>query len=529
MSTPCFIIIRVSTASQEGGFSLEQQRHDLPALAEKRGFSFTPKDIYDFGVASTSKIDEMSGWQEINTAIESGRYDDGYMIVREIDRAHRNLGFGLHQISMFYDHNISILTPRDEYPARDLGHIILKVVKYFSAEDEKNKRKAEQMRAIQVARDSGTYIFGVGNPPFGTLWDQNRRWLVKDPVSWPLVEYIFSDPRRSSSSIARELRARNICGPKGGKIFDSLINRVRSRLVYTGTMLNSKGKRVTAKNVECDIPIDAWEAAQRALRRRYTVATGKRTPKYLMSGIMRCMECGSAITTHTVTGKRKTPYHGYKCHGKKYGCSSPMTAVYMIDDPVLDFMKQFVLTPETLEVLYRDQDMLHAEAEAVLGDIQMQIAETHAKIKRVYRAIENGVDGMTERYHELKQEKDKLEAKASEIRTAFADLPSKAHALELWEKFDDLNIQRKREVIHTFIESAEYIYTPERDVGVMITLRNIPTALPDSIHFQPRVSNGALEGVQAIHGPHFIHIKGSMTALSRIAARSMDAGGLGPR
>ena len=130
----CFIIIRVSTADQAKGYSLTSQRKDLPALARSLHLEFAKSDVYDFGVASTSKAKEMTGWSIIIKSIEAGRYDDGYMITREVDRAHRNFGFGLHLIALLYEHKITIKTPYEELKARDLGGTITTTVKTISAE-----------------------------------------------------------------------------------------------------------------------------------------------------------------------------------------------------------------------------------------------------------------------------------------------------------------------------------------------------------------------------------------------------------
>ena len=368
----CFIMIRVSSKSQEKGYSLQTQRKDLPALAKKNDLEFADSDIYDFGVASTSISKDMERWTDIIDVIKSGRYNDGYMVLREIDRSHRDLGFGLNLISLFYEHNISILTPTGKYDSRDLGSIILKVVKYYSAEDEKRKRTIEQKRARKEAKDSGIYLSSAGNPPDGYWWDKNTKELKPNNRA-EIMKEILTKPTWSNWQLLHWIRENKIKGKRGGNISTNHIKRIRQCPIYAGYMFNSKGKLIKARNVIPIITKKIYQTNVDHLKKQKNYDRHPLTAKYFLIGRLRCGFCGYAMTS--AINKNKNRY-GYRCYGKVIKiCEESMQIVMhkidgIVEDNVINYYGNYEKIKKSYNNILKEYNKTNKIKKIILSEIK---------------------------------------------------------------------------------------------------------------------------------------------------------------
>lgn len=139
--------------------------------------------------------------------------------------------------------------------------------------------------------------------------------------------------------------------------------------------------------------IDARNERERMEKRRMK---GKAHPRvrgsrYLLSGLVRCAYCGSAMIGSITyrANKRGKPYRHYVC-GKKLrlgsaSCEGKRIATKTLDTHLLQIVLGRILTPNYLTDLL---DEVNAELTKSLVGVEEEIHETQRQITRLDRAIE---------------------------------------------------------------------------------------------------------------------------------------------
>jgi len=399
----CFLIIRVSTASQEKGYSLESQRKDLPLLARKYNLDFDDDDIYDEGVASTSNQSERIVFYRAIDNIRSGKYDNGYMVIREIDRFLRSTNLGLELLAIIREHNIGIITPNEVINPQNLGDLILSIVKFYGAEEEKRKRHSEQARSFKEARDSGLHIFNCSNPPDGYLWDKNNKCYIQDPERIPTILDILTHPQYSNKEIIAVFHPKN----KLGKPFVYADIGVRRRKIfYTGMMFNSRKELIKSRNIVPYITYEQYLANHyAAINRSNRFAPNKlKYPVLMVLPFLYCGFCGKRIYMQRckVGAKsirrpgwhRKTEYIGIYCYGKSvlHICTQFFGQSYFnIESKFLAVFESQFLDPQKQNIAFEKiKESLNRISQS--NNLQDKLDDLVAKRNNLINAIESGTD-----------------------------------------------------------------------------------------------------------------------------------------
>jgi len=148
---------------------------------------------------------------------------------------------------------------------------------------------------------------------------------------------------------------------------------------------------------------ELWDAVQATIRPR--VKKGDQWPEgsshprrsqsqYLLSGLARCAECGSAMLGRSDnTGRRKNPFRYYLC-GRKLregwsSCPSGKIDVKGPDASVLQFVTDRVLTLDFVEALADEVNALLAQDVPAL---QVGIDEAQRRLMEVEKGINNLLD-----------------------------------------------------------------------------------------------------------------------------------------
>ncbi|MBN2081825.1 recombinase family protein [bacterium] len=118
--------------------------------------------------------------------------------------------------------------------------------------------------------------------PFGTMLGPEKGIPVKDPETWPWVEYIYKEAVAGTPrfTILEHLNQKGVKGPYGGEFGRTTLDRVLTNRFYIGKVTHN-GIEYDAKH-KCVIDRDLWERAQKK-----TNGTLGRKPKranYLFRG-----------------------------------------------------------------------------------------------------------------------------------------------------------------------------------------------------------------------------------------------------
>jgi len=228
-----------------------------------------------------------------------------------------------------------------------------------------------------------------------------------------------------------------------------------------------------------------FREAQYALQKRSPRLTRPRTiaSNYLLSGIMRCAECGAALTG---AAAKSGKFFYYRCNNAlrrgPEACRSRWLPKSKIEGFIVDRVKGYILTDENLVELIRltNQEIaLLASSEGEKLDyVSAQLVDTEMRLERLYDALETGklpLDDLASRIDNLVARKAELERTKMEIQSAARDGQLQIKDLETMRGYvEDLrdvlgsgSPAEQKFFIRSFVESIEVSNT---EVKVNYTL-----------------------------------------------------------
>jgi site-specific DNA recombinase len=277
---------------------------------------------------------------------------------------------------------------------------------------------------------------------------RTKKILEIDPVQAETVRLIFRLAREGDGasgpmgvkSITKHLNAAGIRTRDGGRWGLGAVHKVLTRTTYIGRhrfntkFWKTRERKPDAEVVEMTVPpiVEAaeFEAVQTLLKTRSPALTAPRivSGPTLLTGICFCAGCGMAMTLRTGKGGR---YRYYTCSTKarqgETGCPGRTVPMDKLDRVVADHIERRLLQPQRLErILSSVLDRRKERAErrtAHIAELRKRASEAHAKLKRLYDAIENGIADVSDpmlkdRIAELKAVRDQARADAERAEGA---------------------------------------------------------------------------------------------------------------
>ena len=270
------------------------------------------------------------------------------------------------------------------------------------------------------------------------------------------TEYVSG---KSPRMIASDLNREGIRSPRGGQWNASTINGHRGRRngilqneLYKGNLVYNRvrmvknpetGKRISRINpkeewVTVEVPDlrivsdELWDGVQE-IKARYSQqpAHKSRRAKRLLSGLLRCGQCGGAFT---IVRPEK---YGCATHREKGTCAnSRQISIDQLERRVLSGIKKHLFDPELLAEFVRE---FHREFKRLLGSStgkrshsERRLAQINKQIKRIVDAIMEGTDTPALRSTLLDLEKNKVEIEdnvAAYVEPTVVKLPQNLDAL----------------------------------------------------------------------------------------------------
>ena len=185
---------------------------------------------------------------------------------------------------------------------------------------------------------------------------------------------------------------------------------------------------------------------QQLLTRRRPVSQHPRTisSQYLLSGLIHCGKCGSAMSG---CWAKSGQYFYYGCvqHQKKGkdACSCRLVSKDKIENFVLERVKENILTDENIGQLV---DLVNDEVckdkelyEEQIGEIEQQIGQLKGRLSKLYAALETGkvdIEDLAPRIKELRTQQAELYERKSELLNRMNDGAA-----------EPLNVDRVREYV----------------------------------------------------------------------------------
>jgi site-specific DNA recombinase len=292
-----------------------------------------------------------------------------------------------------------------------------------------------------------------GRRPFGYQVNAGVQALEPDQAEAAVIRLIFdlySHDRLGARGIAHLLNERGHRTTTAGRWSAHQVLRVLANRLYLGE-LSFRGINATG----CHAPIieqTRFDEAQRVLTARgedhaKRAASGS---DYLLTGLIRCPACGSAMLGTRAHGKTKT-YRYYSCYRRtRYdtaACGGQRISADAIEQAVTGALAGFYrhqhdLINDAIAAAQASHTAAQTSGSAEMATIERELTRTGAAIDRYLTAFENGTldpEDLAGRLAQLKARTRQLSTRRDELAAQLAAEPAMPPLARLREVADHID------------------------------------------------------------------------------------------
>ncbi len=408
---------RVSTTKQaDKDLSIPDQLRQMRDWCKRNGHAIG-KEYVEAGASATD--DRRPEFQQMVTdaTLKPSPYEA--VIVHSLSRFFRDfIEFALYErrLNKAGVKIISITQQTSDDPSGEMARRIFSMFdEYQSKENGKHTLRAMKENARQG-------FFNGSAPPFGYKREEldlpaakgKKKRLVIDESEAPTVRRMFEMYQNGLNG--HEMGCKDIASHfnergqmlRGAKWTRTRVHQLLCDTAYMGTyVFNKKNMRTNEIKPETEWVIVAipplvdkqvFHAVIDKRRARSPAVTAPRvvSSPTLLTGLLKCGNCGAGMTTATGKGGR---YRYYKCNtriGQHSGaCSTPALPMEKTDALVLAAFADKVLTPERMGAMLKEMKFHLKNAQArqddTLGPLQKELTELETATNRLFEAVEKGL------------------------------------------------------------------------------------------------------------------------------------------
>ncbi|MBI4307715.1 MAG: recombinase family protein [Chloroflexi bacterium] len=311
---------------------------------------------------------------------------------------------------------------------------LIRYVKGYAAEIEREKIRERTMRGKQARAEKGMLPHGTGKGTYGYHYDPEtgRRSVVEAEAE--VVRQIFNlcAVGTSCHSIAVTLNRESVLAFGGGKWHPRTVNRMLTNSSYKGVTIFGQTRRVSLGGRKYKIvPTDAkqrveirdatppivsaelWSQAQKVLSqpRRHPTLAGR---KYLLTGYGQC-ECGAPLVGTCLNKVNRY----YRCRAtwptsvKPKSCDAPYVRAEEMEEQVWKTIVSILKHPDVvMEEIRRRQgetSVLDDEIERVQHGVR-RLGDQERRLVRLYTLGEIDDGFIKKEMEQIKRQRAELEA-----------------------------------------------------------------------------------------------------------------------
>ncbi len=515
---------RVSSEKQDVDLSISAQLKALREYAGRNGYEII-KEFVD--QAESGKTTARPAFREMIGFARVKQSPFEIILVWKLSRFARNREDSIIYKSLLRKHGIQVISinePVDHTPSGRLLEGVIEVIdEFYSA-----NLSQDVVRGMRECVVRGFYPGGC--VPYGYKiikvkdGETVRSKLDSDPSTAPLIQRIFREcvEGKGLKEIAKGLNRDGLTTRAGRDWGTTSLHHILRNRACTGVLAWDRRKRRNIGDGLTPLRIeDAWPAiidqntfdqAQTKLASRAPRVTHPRVvhSEYILSGMIRCKQCGTSLIGHAVKSGK---FFYYMCgNARRKGrdvCNTPLLPKDRIERFFIDRIKQYILTEENLEELVEltNEELTHnydREKES-LGLLAAQISEVDSRLGKLYDALETGEFKGGEISPRIKvlflKKEDLLGARAlaeEALRCQTAELVNpgivKGYVEDLKQLLDQSELVEKRSFLKSFIESIE---VEESTVKVIYTIPMPPSNLAtETVGVLPFIRDGRAYGIR---------------------------------
>ena len=521
--TKCYIYIRVSTAMQVDGYSLEAQKDRLTKFAEFQDMEVV-REYCDAGKSGKS----ITGRPEFTQMLQDVADDkDGveYILVFKLSRFGRNAADVLNSLQYIQDFGVNLICVEDGIDSsKDSGKLTITVLSAV-AEIERENILVQTMEGRKQKAREGKW--NGGQAPFGYTLDSKKGMLLVNPKEAEIVKIIFNkfvNEGLGADSISNYLNQHGYVKTKYRShelnyFTRSLVRKILDNPVYIGKIAYGKSSTEKIKGTrdqyhrvrneeflmaeglhEAIIDLDLWEGA--CARREETgvkwVKTHSLEHEHILTGLLKCPVCGVGMSgtvrrrKNKSTGEYKDDFY-YRCkHRKKINesdfcnCSLVLNQNelngeverHIIDLVNHDDCRAYIIRRMETRV---DVSSLEIEREQLRGQLR-QLSGAKKKLtdmldrldvsdKHYDRKYQDMHDRLDNLYDKIGDIDDQLQDVNEKIRMAYENQITAKQVYQILTCFDKIYFEmtdlEKKEFFRNFIDEIE-LYSERQSDGRIV-------------------------------------------------------------
>lgn len=376
--------------------------------------------------------------QRLIKAITEGKVDG--VIVYKLDRLTRNSKDFHHLLELFEKHNVAFISATESIDTKSpQGRLMTAIMVQFAQYDREMDQ--ERSKDFHLARaKKGLWCGGL--PPLG--YDSKDKLLVINEQEAAIVRRMFGLylQHQSSIRVAEELNRLGLRRkayqtqtgkPYGGNAFDmDSVIRVLQRKVYIGTIRNERtGQEFHGQHTPIIEPSMFEQVNKLVASRNHRggeIHYAANKHGFLLKGLVRCGECGSAISPYT-RPKRNKIYKYYKCLNQNTGLGKKCAFTSISAPKLEEFIVEKLATigwdrPFLEKVVTEAQKLSKASIgpiEAERQKLQERLNALQGEIQCLLNMVKAGGDSQ-----ELAAELKRLEGVKAEITAQITRLEAQS-------------------------------------------------------------------------------------------------------
>ena len=165
------------------------------------------------------------------------------------------------------------------------------------------------------------------------------------------------------------------------------------------------------------------EAQQMMNKRKKSPGSHKATTQYLLTGIIKCGECGYAMQGNKRKDKYNNDYISYRCgcRKQKRDCTNREIKRDLLEDFILKELEDKVLSDDKIPLIAKELNNKlqknKVENEELLQNISLKLDKINKEIENILNAIMSGIinDTLKNKLNELESIKVNLELEIKEL------------------------------------------------------------------------------------------------------------------
>jgi len=407
MKTKYFLYARKSTEDEERQvMSIEAQLAELAEFAKRENLDIAEQFIE----SKSAKKPGREIFNEMIQKIYESKEPVG-ILAWHPDRLARNSVDGGQIIYLIDIGKIASLRfPTFWFEPTPQGLFILQVAfgqsKYYSDNLSENVK-----RGIRQKLRRGEW---PGLAPFGYVNNPKTRNIEPDPVKAKVIKKAFEEyaqGKHTLESLGQRLSFWGVVSRTGKPLCKATLQRMLTNKVYIGLIVHN-GETYEGK-FEPIVSRATFEKVQEVLKNRAKPRHSKKRHYFPFTGLLKCGECGAAITAQWAHGNGGT-YRYYRCTKRLGSCSQKYLREDLLVEQLKNKISKVALCEDWKEKMLAKVEMWEKEniqsSQSFAQNLEKEIKETEQKLDRLVNAF---LDGSIEKETYLAKKDELIKTKTA--------------------------------------------------------------------------------------------------------------------